>query len=254
MNGAAALATEIYIAPSSVDSVAPRDAASGQATGKRQYEPITINGVGEQSIVDGVKSAIGDLDRDGLNDAEVYKKVESGEINVQVSSEAKRAAEKADVGTVRAGVIVRGWDSREKVDMPGRGPVMAAQVLEEKGREIAKRDENIRRVLATKESVEIDYSHPGRLFGFFDITYRVRYSMDKEGRVKVRFPWYRFMLRDASGDLAKSVEYVFQNNETNLDFLKLQDDVLRQTQALQTLSSVLKTKHDTVKNSIGNIR
>jgi hypothetical protein len=40
----------------------------------------------------------------------------------------------------------------------------------------------------------------------------------------------------------------------NLQYTRLQDRVREESQRFQTISNVMKTKHDTAKNSIGNLR
>jgi hypothetical protein len=45
-----------------------------------------------------------------------------------------------------------------------------------------------------------------------------------------------------------------KRNETELQFLKLRESVRQLGPQYNSISNVLKTKHDTVKNSIGNIR
>jgi len=45
-----------------------------------------------------------------------------------------------------------------------------------------------------------------------------------------------------------------QSQEMNLYFLELQERVAAENRAYTTMSNVLKARHDTVKNAIGNIR
>ena len=66
------------------------------------------------------------------------------------------------------------------------------------------------------------------LFGVIHVTPVVTVEVNADGRVKVRYPWWAFL---ASG----------------------KDDTLGE-KIFSTLSNVLKTKHDTVKNSISNVR
>lgn len=66
----------------------------------------------------------------------------------------------------------------------------------------------------------------------------------------------RYVITQARHRADKTAElrYVQQHNETNLEFLKLQQQMQQQSRRYTTISNVLKTKHDTVKNSINNIR
>src|SRR3989344_4675203 len=68
-----------------------------------------------------------------------------------------------------------------------------------------------------------------KLFGFIPIAATATVEIDAEQQVKVKFPWWAFL---ASG---KNKESLGQ-------------------QVFTALSNVLKTKHDTIKNSINNVR
>lgn len=76
-------------------------------------------------------------------------------------------------------------------------------------------------------------------------------------RVKVRFPWYRIFVKksETSDELkaevsAKLVGAVW----ANVDDVQSITDAGRISHTLQVVSGILKTKHDTAKNSVGNIR
>jgi hypothetical protein len=45
-----------------------------------------------------------------------------------------------------------------------------------------------------------------------------------------------------------------QSQEFNLYYLQLQEQLSAENRAFSAMSNVLKTRHDTVKNAIGNIR
>ncbi|MFO0569183.1 MAG: hypothetical protein U0263_26225 [Polyangiaceae bacterium] len=49
-------------------------------------------------------------------------------------------------------------------------------------------------------------------------------------------------------------EMLNRNADMNLYYLELQERISAESRAYTTLSNVLKTRHDTVKNAIGNIR
>src|SRR5690606_13482343 len=59
----------------------------------------------------------------------------------------------------------------------------------------------------------------------------------------------------AGGATAPSIEGVLsQNANQNLYFLQLQERISQENRAYTTVSNVLKARHETVKNAIGNIR
>ncbi len=55
----------------------------------------------------------------------------------------------------------------------------------------------------------------------------------------------------AAGSMDASLQ---QSQEMNLYFLQIQQEVNAQTQTFQTLSNVMKSESDTIKNAIGNLR
>jgi hypothetical protein len=58
-----------------------------------------------------------------------------------------------------------------------------------------------------------------------------------------------------TGTEGSSVEGALQQSqEFNLYYLQLQEQLSAENRAFSAMSNVLKTRHDTVKNAIGNIR
>lgn len=87
----------------------------------------------------------------------------------------------------------------------------------------------VERVSLENEKIETTVRSSGKLFGLFAVSLPATVEIDGEERIKVRFPWWGFLV---SGKESSTVgEKVFA-----------------------AISNVLKTKHDTVKNSVGNIR
>jgi hypothetical protein len=79
------------------------------------------------------------------------------------------------------------------------------------------------------EKIQTTVKHKVHLFGFIPVMAQADIEIDAKSEVQVKFPWWSFLASGADGKVL-GVEVMTQ------------------------LSNVLKTKHDTVKNSIGNIR
>ena len=141
-----------------------------------------------------------------------------------------------------AKVEVRGWDPSKKEEISQRVETEVEDNVEVSG------------VVVAEDQVSVDDSVPAKLFGFIPITMNMNVSADAQGTVKVRFPWFRFLATTDFADTQSDMDHVFQNNQTNLEFLRTKDSVQAQLEVVATISNVLKTKHDTVKNSIGNVR
>ena len=138
-----------------------------------------------------------------------------------------------------AKVEVRGWDPEKKE---------AIEMEVESG--IAD-DDAVRKVEINQENVNVTYATRAKLFGFIPMTMNMDISSDAEGRVKVKFPWYRFL---ASTDYAKSAEvlnYIFQNNETDFEFLRTKGSVEAQLEIFMTIKNVM---HEMSKSIIQNIK
>ncbi len=79
------------------------------------------------------------------------------------------------------------------------------------------------------EKVSVTLTHPLKFLGVFPVQASAQADINAAGEVSVRFPWWAFLASGKDTDaLASGVQ--------------------------SALTNVLKTKHDTVKNAIGNIR
>ena len=166
-------------------------------------------------------------------------------------------------------VEVRGWDPDKKQAFLGtvkaHAEVKSGQDLENFATGVLLKDENIESVSFNNGEIKVEYKAQGKLFGFIPHTYRETITVDAKaeasGRVKVRFPWYQSLLTPglSADDITKSLG----DNLVNFNPLatgaaavsaNAEADAHTLAGALEAISSVLKTKHDTVKNSINNIR
>lgn len=171
----------------------------------------------------------------------VNKKTQSATSGDEGENSAARVLPTVNKRTTEAKIEVRGWDPEKKEKIVEKVTAETNKNLELNSVEI------------TEDAVDIDYAAPVKLFGFIPMTALVHISAADE-RVKVKFPWYRFFLRSDYTNIAREAEGVFQNNQTDLEFLKTQGTDAYQFRIFELLSNVLKTKHDTVKNSISNVR
>jgi len=143
------------------------------------------------------------------------------------SSETKKTA-------VQAKVIVRGWDAEKKQEIESN-----VQIALENNKEITSAE-------ITEDTVTIHYLAPAKLFGFWSIKMNLYIFSDKEGRVKVKFPWYRFLVRTDFSNIAEEINGVFQNSEIDLEFLKSEDTAERQVKLFNLLSNILKAKRNII--------
>lgn len=90
-------------------------------------------------------------------------------------------------------------------------------------------DQAIEQVSLNFEKITTKVRQEVKLFGFIPVEATAEVDIDTAQQVKVHFPWWAFLATGADSDA-------------------LGDRVF------QTISNVLKTKHDTVKNAISNVR
>jgi hypothetical protein len=153
-------------------------------------------------------------------------------------------------------VHVRGWDPEKKEEVlksiKEAVEVRSDQDLEHFAQGVLLNDENVVSVQVDEKKVEVKYREPAKLFGFISSSLVAKASVDAEGRVKVKFPWYRFLFSLKKDVQAASLEAAI-STETQAA-LNLQSAVARQAQYLQMVSNIMKTRHDTAKSVIQNIR
>src|SRR3989344_1148245 len=160
-------------------------------------------------------------------------------------------------------VEVRGWDATQKQEFLAtvkvHAQVRSGQDLENFAKGVLLKDENVEEVSSDEDSVEVRYRVPAKFLGFFETSLPVTVVAKKaqgelgEG-VRVRFPWYRVLF-------GVEEEVTETSLESDIGAAVIADldsdgalDVSVAARIYTAISNVLKTKHDTVKNSVGNIR
>ena len=138
-----------------------------------------------------------------------------------------------------AKVTVRGWDTEKKEEVES---TINAKVEE---------DENIRMVEISEENVVVVYATPAKLFGFVNITMNLTIETSADGKVKVRLPWYSFLVSSEFKKAKEKFDYIFQNNETNIDFINAKGSAETQ---IEIFIQISKTMHEMSKSIIQNIK
>lgn len=157
-----------------------------------------------------------------------------------------------------SGVEVRGWDPQTKEVIEGVATDNAA-TIEAFGvlaAQAAAEDEQIEEVSLNFERIKWEYKSQGRLFNIIPVSFtkEIEVSTGTEARVKVRFPWYRALMNvDVHGDvLAEEITSALQN-DASLSAVATSDIEL-ESRKFQTISNVLKARHDVAMNSIRNTK
>jgi len=239
-------------------------------------EPDEIDYDGSQEtnfgvLLDGGESGGGDDGEEKKGNVETEWKVEKGESMMESEGEMDVSIPQTNGNTVSVRAVeVRGWDPEKKEEFLStvkvHAEVASGQDLENFARGILVSDENIKDIEVSDDEIEIEYRARGKLLGFIPLSFSeritVRTTESEEERVRIRFPWFSFLLQAdvSTDDIARAIGD--ELDKENVQFNPLATggtvDVSAQAnifaQALQTISNVLKTKHDTAKNSVNNIR
>lgn len=150
---------------------------------------------------------------------------------------------------------LRGWAADEKqaflATVKTQAEVKSEQELENFAKGVLLKDENVKSVALSQEKMSISYEMPARFLGIFPTSLTMRAEVATDGTVKIALPWYAFLFKKlfAMGDI---------KSEMVASLPEVEDEVLvsfeMRASVMTILNDILKTKHDTAKNSINNIR
>ncbi|MDO8466672.1 MAG: hypothetical protein Q7S83_00860 [bacterium] len=144
-----------------------------------------------------------------------------------------------------AKVTVRGWDAEKKEAIMGMEANVKATV---------EADENISSITIAPDKIEMAYRRPAKLFGFIPVAYQHAFTVDEKGNVAQGHPWWLMFAKDDADNFGSDVKYIFQNNQTDLVFIKMQTIMQQQMQRFSALSNVMKSRHEAAMNSIRNMK
>jgi len=152
-------------------------------------------------------------------------------------------------------VEVRGWDPKQKetflAEVKTYAEVQSGEDLENFAKGVLLKDSNVASIVLAEESTQVVYSIPVKFLGVFNTSLNAQVDVNAEGRVKVKYPWLGFLFK-------KLVSVSELGSEIEKTLPEVGDEVIvgfeHQAQRLVSISNVLKTKHDTAKNSVQNVR
>ncbi len=222
--GALAASTDYYLKLDGVEGESTKAEATTQVEVKTPRAETT----------GGVQVSAGDVTGDSTGSAkgnvEFEWKVEEGEKTPGVEPDEIDAMDDDDDGDEFAtnfGVLLGGGsDDSDDDEERLHGLERARLVIEENARAS---DQAIESISLNFEKITTRVKHEVRVFGFIPVEATADVDVDASGEVTVRFPWWAIF---ASGKDSDNLGLRIRAN----------------------LSNVLKTKHDTVKNSINNVR
>ncbi len=133
---------------------------------------------------------------------------------------------------MHAKVTVRGWDDAKK------------QEIQAKTETVLQNNSHITAADVAPDSVSVTYAAPAKLFGLFDMNMDIHVTSDANGKVSVRFPWYKFLVTSSFSNIAEAMNGVFQSNQNGIGFVKADGSTDAQIKTLNNISAVLKAQYD----------
>ena len=132
--------------------------------------------------------------------------------------------------------------------------IQSEQDLENFAKGVLLENENMEQISLNFEKISLTHRVKGKLLGFIPISFSQKVEVDTKGDdagVKVKMPWFTFLM--SSEIKASELETELAEGKDHKDWIEVQS-FSAQAETISTISNVLKTKHDTAKNSIGNVR
>lgn len=216
--------------------------------------PAFALSVKEPIAVDGATAVIVDADGDGLPDLQnVGGRAELDQYNAAASERVLPTVNKKTTVTISnegrdrmmMRVIVRGWDAEKKE---------LVEDFEKNIEAVAGADGNIVSAEVTPDAIKVSYKRPAKLFGFIPVAYYHAFTVDGKGNVAQGHPWWLAFAADDAATFGPDVAEVFQHNQSDLRFIKMQTMMEQQLQRFSALSNVMKSRHEAAMNSIRNMK
>ena len=125
-------------------------------------------------------------------------------------------------------------------------PAFAGQLLKDDANRgkilvaLQQQDPAINNIRGDENSLGVDYGRKAKLFGVFETRYTETVTVQKNGDIRVDKPWW--------------LAFTTREGADQMDQMDLQDNLQKQEQAMQTVSSIMKMQNDTEKQIIDNVR
>ena len=142
----------------------------------------------KDAFVEGAASAISTAKPTESEDIAGQVKAEyEAQNTIRVTGEQARGEPKGEMGVLSA-------DVNTKEDLEA---YMVA---------VAQNDNNIEEITVYEEEITLRYRHEARLLGLIPVTMTTRTTVDEQGRVRVRTPWWSFLARHGAKGAEEEIE------------------------------------------------
>lgn len=223
----------------SADKTAPTVSNEGRDRARVQVQD-------SDASVDPVVRVIGDPDFDLLT------------IDVDEDGLAKLRADAA--GDDQVNVKVRGWNPKKKEEIVAHPEVVkTAADLKIYTEAIALTDPAIKGIKIKENALEVESVEHGKLFWFIpvemssNVVVRFKLQDSTSDPVEVRLPWWHVFVQKSVSPIELETEITGAFDPSKWEKIG-SSDFGRASATIRLVSNIMKTKHDTVKNSISNVR
>lgn len=218
---------------------------------------------------------VGDVDTDISVEVETENVGSPDEVSDDDDSLMRIAAESEEIDaessneiSIRA-VEVRGWNSEKKAEILGaaltRTEVQTDEDLSNFAATMVINDENIDSVEVDDEEIEVVYKFPAKFLGIFKTNVRAHVIAQSplklqggESNAVVKFSWFSFLYTMEESlniqNLKGALDIQLSEVGREIAGSNIATSATLQAHMLDVVGAVLRVRHDTVKNSIGNIR
>lgn len=177
----------------------------------------------------------------------------AADVNAASSTGNIRPTIPAGVDVNRVPVTERGWEVGRTDDIEIVGlkapavvpavattsdPLLVQTVSDMRtfGRDVAERNANIRLIMVSPETTEVDYAVQGKFLWIVPMKVNVDVSVDKEDDVKVELPWYGAFVKMAARFDVWDIEQTLDERAVSAP----EDEFSRQAWTLQELAAIMK--------------
>ena len=162
-------------------------------------------------------------------------------------------------------VEVRGWDPKEKQEflatVKTHAQVQSEQDLENFARGILLEDENVEELALNFGEVKVRYRVPAMFLGFIEasipatvVAAKAEAEGEASGRVKVHFPWFRFLFSISEEVSDSTLESELSTQLAAELSAASEVDASANARLYQKITATLKVRHDIAMNAIRNMK
>jgi hypothetical protein len=150
-----------------------------------------------------------------------------------------------------AAVEIRGWDAQQKKEflaaVKAHAQVQSGEDLENFAKGVLLENAAMEEILLNFEKIKMRHRASGKLFGFIPLSFSQEVEIDTEGedigRVKVKMPWYSFLVKTDVAASELEAEAAAAAEKDHKNWINVGSfSASQQAEVLVLVSNIIKTK------------